>query len=79
MSNRLAIGGLGAIALAMTASVFLVTDVLLPRGAAAVVTALAAHRVRAGLVRAAALQPYDRWDDDEPSAADGRRRGRDAA
>ena len=54
-SNQLAIGGLFAVAVAISASLFLVTDVLLPRSWAAVVTAVAAHRVRACLVRAAAL------------------------
>ena len=40
-ANRMAIGGLVAIAVAMTASVFLVTDVLLSRGVAIGLTALA--------------------------------------
>ena len=63
-SNLLAICGLVAIAIAMTASVFLVTDVLLPRSAAAVLT------VGAGIAFALAWfalplsRPYDRWDDE---------------
>jgi Family of unknown function (DUF6328) len=66
-SNQLAIGGLVSIAVAMTASVFLVTDVLLPRAWAGVVT------VGAGILFALAWfalplsQPYDRWDDEDPA------------
>jgi predicted membrane channel-forming protein YqfA (hemolysin III family) len=41
-SNQLAIWGLAAVAVAISASLFLVTDVLLPRSWASVVTAVAA-------------------------------------
>jgi predicted membrane channel-forming protein YqfA (hemolysin III family) len=66
-SNRLAIGGLAAIAVAMTASVFLVTDVLLPRGWAAVVTAGAGIAFALAWFALPLAQPYDRWDDDDPA------------
>ena len=64
-ADHFAIGGLVAIAVGMTASVFLVTDVLLPRTASALVSVLAG--VTFGLVWFALplSRPYDRWDDDE--------------
>ena len=46
-SNRFAIAGLGAIAVAMSASIFLVTDVLLTRAAAALLTGAAGSVLRA--------------------------------
>jgi hypothetical protein len=64
ISNGLAIGGLGAIALAMTASVFLVTDVLLPRAAAALVTVAAGIAFGLAWFGLPLAMPYDRWDDD---------------
>ena len=63
-SNRLAIGGLVAVAIAMTASAFLVTDVLLPRGGAAIVTALAGVGFALAWFALPLSRPYDRWDDD---------------
>jgi hypothetical protein len=65
-SNRLAIGGLVAIAVAMTASVFLVTDVLLPRAGALVLTVAAGIAFAIGWFALPLSQPYDRWDDDDP-------------
>ena len=64
ISNGLAIGGLGAIALAMTASVFLVTDVLLPRAAAALLTVAAGIAFGLAWFALPLAMPYDRWDDD---------------
>lgn len=69
-SNRLAIGGLVAIAVAMTASVFLVTDVLLPRWGALVLTVVAGFTFAVGWFALPLSQPYDRWDDDDPAQLD---------
>ena len=70
-SNRLAIGGLTAVAVAISSSLFLVTDVLLPRSWAAVVTALAAVGFALAWFALPLSQPYDRWDDEEPFGPDG--------
>ena len=64
-SNRLAIGGIVAIAVAMSASVFLVTDVLLPRWASALLTVGAAFGFALAWFALPLAQPYDRWDDEE--------------
>lgn len=64
-SNRLAVCGLAAIAVAMTASVFLVTDVLLPRWAAALLTVAAGIAFALAWFALPLSRPYDRWDDDE--------------
>jgi hypothetical protein len=64
-SNRLAVGGLAAIAIAMTASVFLVTDELLSRRAAAGVTIIAGVAFALAWFALPLSRPYDRWDDDE--------------
>ena len=63
-SNRLAIGGLISIALAMTASVFLVTSFLLPTWGAALLTAAAALGFALAWFALPLSQPYDRWDDE---------------
>ena len=65
VGNRLAIAGLGAIAVAMTASLFLVTDVLLPRWAAAVLTVATGSAFAVAWFALPLSMPYDRWDDDE--------------
>ena len=70
-SNQLAIGGLVAVAIAITASLFLVTDVLLPRGWAAVVTVAAGLAFGLAWFALPLAQPYDRWDDEEPFGPDG--------
>ena len=64
-ANRMAIGGLVAIAVAMTASAFLVTDVLLTRGAAIGLTALAGVGFALAWFALPLSRPYDRWDDGE--------------
>ena len=64
-SNRLAIAGLISIAVAMTASVFLVTDVLLVRPAAAAISVVAAVAFASYWFALPLSRPYDRWDDDE--------------
>ena len=69
-ANRLAIGGLVAIAVAMTASLFLVTDVLLPRWGALVLTAVAGIAFALAWFALPLAQPYDRWDDDDPEQLD---------
>ena len=70
-ANRLAIAGLAAVAVAISASLFLVTDVLLPRGWAWGVTALAALGFALAWFALPLSQPYDRWDDDEPFGPEG--------
>jgi uncharacterized protein DUF6328 len=69
-SNWLAIGGLASLAVAMTASLFLVTDVLLPRSGATVVTVAAAVSFTLAWFALPLSQPYDRWDDDEDDEND---------
>jgi predicted membrane channel-forming protein YqfA (hemolysin III family) len=64
-ADHFAIGGLVAIAVGMTASVFLVTDVLLPRTAAALVSVLAGVTFGLAWFALPLSRPYDRWDDDE--------------
>ena len=64
-ADHFAIGGLVAIAVGMTASVFLVTDVLLPRTAAALVSILAGVSFGLAWFALPLSRPYDRWDDDE--------------
>ncbi len=64
-SNRFAIAGLVSMAVAMTASVFLVTDVLLPRAAAALLTVAAGGCFAAAWFALPLSTPYDRWDDDD--------------
>jgi len=70
-SNRLAIGGIASVAVAITASLFLVTDVLLPRGWAAAVTALAGLGFALAWFALPLTRPYDRWDDEAPFGPDG--------
>jgi amino acid transporter len=65
IGNRLAIAGLGCIAVAMSASVFLVTDVLLPDGVAAALTLVTAAAFALAWFVLPLAMPYDRWDDDE--------------
>ena len=64
-ANRLAVGGLVATAVAMTASVFLVTDVLLSRAEASLLTVAAAVAFALAWFALPLSRPYDRWDDDE--------------
>jgi amino acid transporter len=64
-SNRLAVGGLAAIAVGMTASIFLVTDVLLPRWGAVSLTVAAGITFALLWFGLPLSRPYDRWDDDE--------------
>jgi len=65
VSNLLAISGIAAVAVAMTAAVYMVTEVLFER------TVTIAFTVAAGVVILLAWfalplsMPYDRWDDDE--------------
>ena len=64
-ADHFAIAGSLAIAVGMTASVFLVTDVLLPRTASALVTVLAGVTFGLAWFALPLSRPYDRWDDDE--------------
>ena len=70
-SNRLAIGGIASVAVAITASLFLVTDVLLPRTWASIVTACAGLAFALAWFALPLSQPYDRWDDEGPYGPDG--------
>ncbi len=64
-SNRFAIAGLVALAVAMTSSVFLVTDVLLARTAAALLTGGVGTCFALAWFLLPLSTPYDRWDDDD--------------
>ena len=70
-ANRLAIAGFASVAVAISASLFLVTDVLLPRGWAAAVTVLAALGFALAWFALPLSQPYDRWDDEHPFGPEG--------
>ena len=61
--NRLAVVGITAIAVAMTASVFLVTDTLYGRTVTIVVTACAGAVFLLGWYVLPLSTPYDRWDE----------------
>ena len=63
VSNRLAVGGLACVAVSMTASVFLVTAVVLPGAIAAIVTAATLLCFALGWFVLPISMPYDRWDD----------------
>jgi predicted membrane channel-forming protein YqfA (hemolysin III family) len=63
-SNAFAIAGLAAIAIGMTASIFLVTDVLVPRWAAATLTLVSGSAFAALWFAFPLSRRYDRWDDD---------------
>ncbi len=65
-SNRLTIGGLACTAVAMSASLFLVTDVLLPRWGAVLITLVGAVAFALAWFALPLTRPYDRWDDDDP-------------
>jgi amino acid transporter len=65
ISNRLAIAGVGAIAVAMSASVYLVTDVLFSVTVAWLATASCAALLVLSWFALPLSQPYDRWDEDD--------------
>jgi hypothetical protein len=65
VSNRLAIAGIAAVAVAMTASVYLVTDVLFGPAVTVAFTVLAGLVFALGWFALPLSMPYDRWDDDE--------------
>ena len=62
-SNRLAIAGLAFVAVAMTSSVFLVTDLLFGWVVTVVVTVLTAGLFLVGWFVLPLRQPYERWDE----------------
>jgi amino acid transporter len=62
-SNQLAIAGLACVALAMTTSVLLVTDVLFSLAVAVPVTVVTAALFGVGWFVLPLSQPYDRWDE----------------
>ncbi|HEY7380716.1 MAG TPA: DUF6328 family protein [Gaiella sp.] len=63
ISNQLAVAGIGAIATAMTASVFLVTDTLYSRTVTIVVTVGSGALFLFGWYVLPLSTPYDRWDE----------------
>lgn len=63
VSNRLAIAGMACLAVALTAAVFVVVDVLYQEALAAVFAAGVAVLFAVGWFLLPLLQPYDRWDD----------------
>lgn len=63
VSNRLTIAGMASLALALTAAVFLVVDVLYSAPLAAVFSAATALLFATGWFVLPLLQPYDRWDE----------------
>jgi len=63
-SNRLAIAGLAFVALAMTASVYLVSETVIETTAATIVTVMSAVLFLAAWFVLPLSRPYDRWDDD---------------
>ena len=65
-SNQFAIFGLAAIAFGMTAAIFLVTDVLLPRWAAALLTLVTGVTFAIFWFAFPLSRRYDRWDENEP-------------
>ncbi len=65
VSNTLAIAGIAAVAVAMTASVYLVTDVLFDTAATVLCTVGAAIVFALGWFALPLSTPYDRWDDDD--------------
>jgi len=62
-SNRLAIAGLGFVALAMSASLFFVADAVIDTAAALLVSLLAAALFATAWFALPLSRPYDRWDD----------------
>lgn len=63
VSNRLAIAGMACLAVALTAAVFVVVDVLYAAALAAVFAAAVAVLFAVGWFVLPLLQPYDRWDE----------------
>jgi amino acid transporter len=65
VSNWLAIAGIAAVAVAMTASVYLVTDVLFDTVGTVLCTVASAIVFALGWFALPLSAPYDRWDDDD--------------
>lgn len=63
VSNRLAIAGMASLALALTAAVFVVVDVLYEEVLAAFLAAATALLFALGWFVLPLSQPYDRWDE----------------
>jgi hypothetical protein len=63
VSNQLTIAGMAFLALALTAAVFLVVDVLYEEPLAALFAAATALLFADGWFVLPVLQPYDRWDE----------------
>ncbi|MBM3679532.1 MAG: hypothetical protein FJW96_16900 [Actinobacteria bacterium] len=69
-SNRLAIAGLACVAVAMTASVFLVAEEVLGGPVSWIVAIGTAFVFGLGWFALPLSMPYDRWDDDELDRAE---------
>jgi hypothetical protein len=65
-SNQLAIAGIACVAVAMTASVYLVAQEVVGAPGSWVIAAAAAVVFALGWFVLPLSTPYDRWDDDEP-------------
>ena len=65
VANRLAIAGIAAVAVAMTAAVYLVTEVLFEPVVTVVFTVAAALVLALAWFALPLSTPYDRWDDDD--------------
>ena len=65
VANRLAIAGIAAVAVAMTAAVYLVTEVLFEPAVTIAFTAAAAVVLVLAWFALPLSMPYDRWDDDD--------------
>ena len=65
-SNRLAIAGIGCVAVAMTATIYLVAQEVVGSPGSWVIAAAAAVVFAFGWFLLPLSTPYDRWDDDEP-------------
>lgn len=63
IANRLSVAGLASLAVALTAAMFVVLDVLYDQTLAAAFAALVGLLFAAGWFVLPLMQPYDRWDD----------------
>ena len=69
-SNRLAIAGTAVLALGMTSSVLLVTDVLVPRWLAVLLSMTGGLLFALGWFALPLSRPYDRWDERDDDDGD---------
>jgi amino acid transporter len=70
IGNRFAIAGMATLAVGMSASAFLVTDVLVSRTVASLLASGTALAFAIGWFALPLSTPYDRWDNDDPEQFD---------